>query len=80
MRAPRGAVVRELPPHCARVYVGRVVYYRYGDVYYQPVPRGYMVVEAPTVVRPPPPLEPSWRRPSRSASARTPKRIIGCTS
>jgi hypothetical protein len=55
VHAPRGAIVRELPPHCARVYVGRVVYYRYGDVYYQQVPRGYMVVEAPTVGHPPPP-------------------------
>jgi hypothetical protein len=44
-RAPRGAIVRELPPHCARIYAGRVVYYRYGDVYYQAVPRGYMVVD-----------------------------------
>jgi Family of unknown function (DUF6515) len=55
VRAPRGAIVRELPPHCARVHVGRVVYYRYGDVYYQSVPQGYVVVDAPTAVRMPPP-------------------------
>src|SRR5512135_2935063 len=45
VRAPRGAVLRVLPPHCARVYVNNVIYFRYGDVYYQAVPQGYMVVD-----------------------------------
>jgi hypothetical protein len=54
-RAPRGAMVRELPPHSARIYAGRVIYYRYGDVYYQAVPHGYMVVDAPAEVHVPPP-------------------------
>lgn len=55
VRAPRGAIVRILPPHCARIYVGNVIYYRYGEVYYQPVRAGYMVVDPPTVVNVPPP-------------------------
>jgi len=59
VRAPRGAIVRELPPHCARIYVGNVIYYRYGEVYYQTVPQGYMVVDAPTVVNMPPPPPPA---------------------
>jgi hypothetical protein len=59
VRAPRGARLRELPPHCARVYVGNVVYYRYGDVFYQPVRNGYVVVDAPTVVNLPPPPPPA---------------------
>ena len=58
VRAPRGAIIRELPPHCARIYVGNVVYYRYGDVFYQPMRHGYVVVEAPTVVNLPPPPPP----------------------
>ena len=62
VRAPRGAVVRELPPRCARIYVGRVVYYRFGDVFYQEVPGGYVVVDAPTAVRvPPPPPAPEYQ-------------------
>ena len=59
VRAPRGARLRELPPHCARIYVGNVVYYRYGDVFYQPMRHGYVVVEAPTVVNLPPPPPPA---------------------
>jgi hypothetical protein len=55
VRAPRGAILRELPPHCARIYVGNVIYYRYGDVFYQPMRHGYVVVDAPTVVNLPPP-------------------------
>jgi len=55
VRAPRGVIVRDLPPHCARIYVGPVVYFRYGDVYYQQVPQGYMVVDAPAAVHVPPP-------------------------
>jgi Family of unknown function (DUF6515) len=62
VRAPRGAMLRELPPHCARIYVGRVVYYRFGDVYYQAVPQGYVVVDAPAAVRvPPPPPAPDYQ-------------------
>jgi hypothetical protein len=59
VRAPRGAIVRELPPHCARIYVGNVVYYRYGDVFYQPMRHGYVVVDAPTMVNLPPPPPPA---------------------
>lgn len=55
VRAPRGAIVRALPPHCARIHVGNVAYYRYADVYYRAVPQGYAVVEAPAVVKAPPP-------------------------
>ena len=56
VRAPRGAVLRTLPPRCARIYVGTSVYYRYGDVYYQPVrDGGYVVVEQPKVDSLPPP-------------------------
>jgi hypothetical protein len=53
VRAPRGAHVRGLPPRAIRVYVGRTVYYRYDDIYYQPAPDGYVVVDAPVkVVKP----------------------------
>jgi len=56
VRAPRGAVLRSLPPHCSRIYVGTSVYYRYGDVYYQPVRTGgYVVVEQPRAESLPPP-------------------------
>jgi hypothetical protein len=55
VRAPRGAILRELPPHCARIYVGNVLFFRYGDVYYQPVRAGYVVVDAPVAVNVPPP-------------------------
>lgn len=54
VRAPRGAIVRELPPFHSRVYVGSTVYYRYGDVFYQPCPEGYVVVDSPLVVATPP--------------------------
>lgn len=47
VHAPRGAVVRVLPPHYSRVYVGSTIYYRYGDVYYRETPGGYVVVDAP---------------------------------
>jgi hypothetical protein len=57
VRAPYGAVIRELPPRCVRFQVGRAVYFRYGDIYYQPVPAGFLVVGAPVGrgVPPPPP-------------------------
>jgi len=59
VRAPRGAVIRTLPPHYTRIYVGPTVYYRYGDVYYQPVRDGYVVVDPPpsSSLPPPPPAE-----------------------
>ena len=47
--APRGAFIRVLPPYCTRIYVGPSLYYRYGDVYYQPMRDGYVVVERPVV-------------------------------
>lgn len=56
VRAPRGAVLRSLPPHCSRIYVGTSVYYRYGDVYYQPAREGYVVVEQPKAASLPPPV------------------------
>src|SRR5882757_9195620 len=55
VHAPRGAVIRALPPRYTRIYVGSSVYYRYGDVYYQPVRDGYVVVDAPTAQPMPPP-------------------------
>jgi hypothetical protein len=58
VRAPRGAMIRELPPRCARIYVGNVVYYRYGDVFYCAAPGGYVVVDPPAVASLPPPPPP----------------------
>jgi len=55
VRAPRGAIVRVLPPHYVRIYVGRDVYYRYGDIYYRETPGGYVIVDAPTAESLPPP-------------------------
>ncbi|HVZ65363.1 MAG TPA: DUF6515 family protein [Lacunisphaera sp.] len=57
VRAPRGAVLRTLPPYYTRIYVGNVMYYRYGDVYYQPVRDGYVVVDPPAAT-PLPPVRP----------------------
>ena len=54
VRAPRGAILRTLPPYCTRIYVGSAVYYRYGDVYYQPSRDGYVVVDAPVAEALPP--------------------------
>lgn len=50
VRAPHGAIVRELPPRCSRVYVGGIWYWRYDDIYYRAVPEGYIVVDSPVVV------------------------------
>ena len=58
VHAPRGAVIRELPPHCARIYVGNVVYYRWGEAFFQPVRHGYVVVDPPAVTNLPPPPAP----------------------
>ncbi len=56
VRAPRGAVLRVLPPRCERIHVNNVVYFRFGDVYYRAVPHGYIVVDPPaTMVVPPAP-------------------------
>jgi hypothetical protein len=52
-RAPRGAVVKLLPPNHTRVVVGGYVYYRCNDVYYRQAPQGYIVVEEPVVVTSP---------------------------
>jgi hypothetical protein len=60
VQAPRGAIIRALPPRCVRFRVGRVVYFRFGDVYYQQVPTGFLVVGAPVgpgVPPPPPPAQ-----------------------
>ena len=54
VRAPRGAIVRALPPYYTRIYVGNVMYYRFGEVYYQPVRNGYVVVDQPAMAVPPP--------------------------
>lgn len=48
VRAPRGCVIRELPPRYSRVYFGSSLYYRYDNVYYQSCPDGYVVVDPPT--------------------------------
>jgi hypothetical protein len=59
VRAPRGAVVRVLPPVYTRIYAGGAWYYRSGNVYYSAVPGGYAVVDAPVTVAqaaPPPPV------------------------
>ncbi|HVU17558.1 MAG TPA: DUF6515 family protein [Candidatus Didemnitutus sp.] len=67
VHAPRGAIIRDLPPYYSRVYFGGSVYYRYGDVYYQSVPGGYVVVDAPTttVVTSAPPPPPSAPAPAK---------------
>ncbi len=52
VRAPRGIIIRELPPRTTRIHVGSRVYYRHGNVYYERGPAGYVVVDAPvTFVR-----------------------------
>ena len=50
VRAPRGCVIRELPPRYTRVYFGSSLYYRYDNVYYQSCPDGYVVVDPPSTV------------------------------
>ncbi len=56
VRAPFGAVVRELPPHCVRFSIGPSIYFRFGDVFYRQVPTGYMVIAAPIGAPAPAPL------------------------
>lgn len=50
-RAPRGAVLRELPWGYSRVILSGSIFYRSGGVYYRKEPRGYVVVDAPVEVR-----------------------------
>jgi hypothetical protein len=50
VRAPRGCIVRELPPRYARVYFNGSLFYRYNDVYYQSCPDGYVVVDPPSTM------------------------------
>lgn len=50
VRAPRGCVVRTLPPYYTRVYYGGVPYFYYSGVYYQTAPGGYVVVDPPSTV------------------------------
>ncbi len=46
---PVGAVVSYLPYGHRTIVVGGVMYYEYDDVYYQPCPTGYAVVQQPAV-------------------------------
>ena len=70
IRAPRGCVVRELPPRYSRVYFGSSLFYRYDNVYYQSCTDGYVVVDPPstTVVHVP---APATVVPSAPAPAKT---------
>lgn len=49
-QAPRGAIIRSLPPGHARVVNNGYVYYCYNNVYYRQAPEGYIVVEAPVTI------------------------------
>ena len=44
---PIGVVVTYLPYGYRTIIVGRARYYEYDNVYYQPCPRGYIVVQEP---------------------------------
>jgi hypothetical protein len=46
---PAGAVVSYLPYGHRTIVVGGVMYYEYDNVYYQPCPAGYAVVQQPVV-------------------------------
>lgn len=46
---PRGVVVTYLPSRSRVVIARGITYYEYDNVYYQPCPGGYMVVDAPVV-------------------------------
>ncbi len=47
---PRGIIVTYLPTGYRTIIVGRTTYYEYENVYYQPSPGGYTVVQPPVVV------------------------------
>jgi uncharacterized protein YraI len=42
-----GTIFLTLPFGCAGFYIGGSIYYYYDDVYYRPVPSGYVVVAPP---------------------------------
>ena len=46
---PRGIVVTYLPVGHRTVIVGRTTYYEFENIYYQPSPGGYVVVQAPII-------------------------------
>lgn len=54
VRPPYGVIVASLPLGYVTLQFGTEVYARYHDVYYRPVPQGYMVVERPVAAPPPP--------------------------
>ncbi len=54
VRPAVGSIVVGLPLGCAGFYIGGSLHYYYNDVYYRPVPTGYMVVAPPAA--PPPPV------------------------
>ncbi|MCD6526950.1 MAG: SH3 domain-containing protein, partial [Desulfuromonas sp.] len=54
VRPPYGMIVATLPLGYLTLQFGTGVYARYNDVYYRPVPRGYMVVEPPLSAPPAP--------------------------
>jgi hypothetical protein len=49
-RPPRGTVVPLLPPHYVTIYYYGRPYYYANYVYYQAVPRGYVVIESPRTI------------------------------
>jgi hypothetical protein len=52
VRPAVGSIVVSLPLGCAGFYVGGSLYYYYDDIYYHPVPSGYMVVAPPAPAAP----------------------------
>lgn len=49
---PRGIVINNLPTGCRTIIMGGTAYYEYENIYYQPCPGGYTVVQPPAVVNP----------------------------
>lgn len=47
--APRDVYFRELPVRCERVYVNGNAFFRNGDLYFQLSPRGYALVNLPSI-------------------------------
>lgn len=47
---PRGIVVTYLPTGYRTIIIGRTTYYEYENIYYQPSPGGYTVVQPPVMV------------------------------